>query len=209
MLLLRLGHGLPILLALALLNTVSSARAQKAQWSSDDYKRYDYERFLAGSLADQPIEAGSIDYPLLNAALFYATNEQRAAHKRPLFKHSPACERAAFGHSRDMVQHQFFSHTSVVKGKEYFGQRMAMEGISGGSRAENIFNKYGYVPITYAEFARKTVKGWMESPGHRDNILNRAYRYLGCGAYYHEARSTNRFLRFMCTQNFSSQPAQP
>lgn len=30
------------------------------------------------------------------------------------------------------------------------------------------------------------VKGWMKSKGHRENILNKQAKYLGCGVYYNE-----------------------
>ena len=33
--------------------------------------------------------------------------------------------------------------------------------------------------LTYKDLARLVVKGWMESPGHRANLLNKKYKYLG------------------------------
>jgi uncharacterized protein YkwD len=36
--------------------------------------------------------------------------------------------------------------------------------------------------LTYKDLARTVLKGWMESPGHRVNLLNRRYRYLGTAA---------------------------
>jgi uncharacterized protein YkwD len=35
---------------------------------------------------------------------------------------------------------------------------------------------------TYASFARTIVEAWMNSPGHRANIVERKLRYLGCAA---------------------------
>ncbi|HVZ66071.1 MAG TPA: CAP domain-containing protein [Lacunisphaera sp.] len=40
------------------------------------------------------------------------------------------------------------------------------------------------VPLTYAGFAAVVVKQWMDSPGHRANILNPQLRYLGCSAHW-------------------------
>ena len=34
---------------------------------------------------------------------------------------------------------------------------------------------------TYADLAGRLVQQWMDSPGHRQNILNPAFRYLACG----------------------------
>jgi len=33
---------------------------------------------------------------------------------------------------------------------------------------------------TYRGFAREVVRSWMESPGHRANIVNPSLAYLGC-----------------------------
>lgn len=35
---------------------------------------------------------------------------------------------------------------------------------------------------TYASFARTVVDAWMNSPGHRENIVNAKLRFLGCAA---------------------------
>jgi uncharacterized protein YkwD len=36
--------------------------------------------------------------------------------------------------------------------------------------------------LTYKGLARLVVKGWMKSPGHRANLLNKKYKYLGTAA---------------------------
>ena len=38
------------------------------------------------------------------------------------------------------------------------------------------------LPHTYVSFARAIVRAWMNSPGHRANIVNPEYHYLGCSA---------------------------
>lgn len=60
--------------------------------------------------------------------------------------------------------------------------------------AENIFQGWLYSSTTYFwmsipvknwmsvdDIAREAVEGWMNSPGHRSNILNRAYDREGIG----------------------------
>jgi uncharacterized protein YkwD len=37
-------------------------------------------------------------------------------------------------------------------------------------------------PHTYASLARAVVSQWMDSPGHRQNLLSREAKYLGCAA---------------------------
>ena len=60
--------------------------------------------------------------------------------------------------------------------------------------------------MTYAVLARSIVNGWMNSPHHRDNILNPQYTYMACSARlsknpFREAKSP--FTRI--TQDFGGQ----
>lgn len=54
------------------------------------------------------------------------------------------------------------------------------------------------------EFAQSVVTGWMNSPGHRANILNPDFEYLGCGcAGYKEDHGYDVFIfYYYLTQNF-------
>jgi uncharacterized protein YkwD len=58
-------------------------------------------------------------------------------------------------------------------------------------------------PYSYCEFAKIVVEGWMNSPGHRKNILNPEFTYLGCGcAKYEKQGNGYSMLYFKLTQNF-------
>ena len=55
-----------------------------------------------------------------------------------------------------------------------------------GSVGENIMElagtvQFGRLPFSPEQFAREAVEGWMESPGHRKNILNPRYDSSGIG----------------------------
>lgn len=212
----------------------SAMASQGWQWS--DYTAYNAERFFALPQVQQPLKPQAIDYKLLHAAVFYATNRARQQHDRQPFKHSPALEMAATGHSQAMTQHNFFSHTSVVPGMESMSQRLNKAGIPAGYTAENIaqFSGLNYTagkavytpatnggyfsytpkgtplrPRTYAEVGETVVQQWMDSPGHRQNILNPALNYLGVGLSAFEKKSFYNMLYFNATQNFSSRPESP
>lgn len=84
-------------------------------------------------------------------------------------------------HSDDMAERGYFSHTGPDG--ETLGERYREHGIdcAGG---ENIFrydSTYGASPETIAEVA---VEGWMESPGHRENILRPRFSMEGIGVTY-------------------------
>lgn len=82
----------------------------------------------------------------------------------------------AHDYSQAMAQQGFFSHTDP-QGRQPW-DRVSAAGISGWrSVGENI----AYGQRTPAEVQQ----GWMDSPGHRANILNTGYTHIGVGAYNH------------------------
>ena len=198
-------------------------------WEYKEYEKYNYKSFAALPEANKKINMTNIDYKLLHAAIFYETCRQRVLHKLKLFKHSPALEKAALGHSIDMVKRNFYSHTSVIRGKRTPSERLALVGIKGGTGGENIARTFGImydgtapIPVppkngvfryldgkiierhTYLSLGKVCLKGWMNSPIHRKNILNPNFTYLGCGAYYYMRANFYNMDMFKGTQNFSS-----
>jgi uncharacterized protein YkwD len=108
-------------------------------------------------------------------------NRQRAAHGvRPLHVNG-ALMRAARGHSIDMVSHGYFSH-DTPQGVSPFA-RMLHAGYAAKRRAcamgENIAAATG--PFSTPA---SIVRMWMNSPGHRANILSSTYRDTGLGVAY-------------------------
>lgn len=73
--------------------------------------------------------------------------------------------------SQDMVDNRYFSHTSPTYGSPY--QMMRSFGISYRTAGENI--AYGY------STPQAVVNAWMNSSGHRANILNSSYTQIGVG----------------------------
>ena len=73
--------------------------------------------------------------------------------------------------SQDMVDKRYFSHTSPTYGSP--SQMIRAFGLSFKTAGENI--AYGYAT------PQKVVDGWMNSSGHRANILNASYTQIGVG----------------------------
>ncbi len=73
--------------------------------------------------------------------------------------------------SQDMRDKNYFSHTSPTYGTPF--QMMKSFGISYRTAGENI--AYGY------RTPQAVVDGWMNSSGHRANILNSSYTKIGVG----------------------------
>jgi uncharacterized protein YkwD len=175
--------------------------AEMPAWTAADYTRFTPATFRLHPPVLRVMDRMALDHALLNAALFFATNAERATHKLPLFQPSRALTVSAFGHSRDMTLQDFFSHQNPKDAtKRTPWQRMEAEGVIGGQRAENIAMRT-VKGMTYLACADAIVKMWMNSPGHRANILNRKFIFLGCGA--HGCRCPKFHLH--ATQNFGSE----
>lgn len=89
-------------------------------------------------------------------------------------------------HSEDMVENNFFSHTNL-SGQSPF-DRMAEDGISYMAAGENI--AYGQ------RTPEEVMNSWMNSEGHRNNILNGAYNKIGIGI------AVTEYGTIYWTQNF-------
>ncbi|MFJ7405910.1 MULTISPECIES: CAP domain-containing protein [unclassified Lysinibacillus] len=78
---------------------------------------------------------------------------------------------AAREKSQDMQSKKYFSHTSPTFGSPF--DRMKALGITYKSAGENIAQGQ--------RTPQEVVQAWMDSPGHRANILNATYTHIGVG----------------------------
>lgn len=79
-------------------------------------------------------------------------------------------------YSQQMAEQGFFSHTSPAG--ETLVQRVRSTGIIYWHVGENLFKSTNIPQPTDV-----AVKGWMDSPGHRRNILRPEYRETGVGVW--------------------------
>ncbi|MGF0173966.1 CAP domain-containing protein [Streptomyces sp. Marseille-Q5077] len=99
------------------------------------------------------------------------TNRERArAGLRPLAV-DPALGTAAQAYSADMAARAFYSHTSPEGSQPW--DRAAAAGSRMRSIGENI--------ACGQRSSGEVVEGWMNSPGHRANILKRDFTHIGIG----------------------------
>lgn len=85
---------------------------------------------------------------------------------------------AAQGHSRAMARRHFFSHTSLNGAS--FTDRIRSTGYLRGARSWSIAENIAY-GSGHLSTPRAIGRAWMNSPGHRANILSRSYRSIGIG----------------------------
>ena len=98
-------------------------------------------------------------------------NEIRAENGLKVLTYDWELARVARYKSQDMKDNKYFSHTSPVYGTPF--QMIKNFGISYRSAGENIAKGYAT--------PQAVVNGWMNSSGHRANILNANYTHIGVG----------------------------
>ena len=102
--------------------------------------------------------------------LLNLVNEARAKYSLPKLQFDAALRKCAIAKAQDMVDNNYFSHESPVYGSPFdmmkqfnISYKTAGENIAGNSTVENAFT------------------AWMNSDGHRKNILSQNYNYVGFG----------------------------
>ncbi len=135
-----------------------------------------YSVSYRGSLPERPvfskdewsrIESGNA------RQIFDFTNVIRSRHGLDPFEWEGKVAEVAYLHSMDMSNNQYFSHTSPTYGE--LSDRFSNGDVPFMLAGENIAAKYidGVA----------SVEGWLNSEGHRVNILHKEFTHLGVGVY--------------------------
>lgn len=199
----------------------------------DYYTGYTINSFMSIGELKQRVNAVFSNFDLLDAAVFWMTNVERGKHGLKAFSFHPKLRQMATLHSGQMRLHKFFSHENPYEaryrtldnrldamkdsnfdGFRTYGENIAQYPTLNGSNSFTIEFRNGaphffasdgseILYCTCQEYAYKVVDGWMHSPGHRANILNPQFEYLGCGcAGFERKGNVVSLLYFNLTQNF-------
>lgn len=121
---------------------------------------------------------------------FHLVNAFRVCYGKSILKWSDAASVSARLHSEDMAENDYFSHTDL-EGKSPF-DRMSAQGIKWSTAGENICA--GTVTAITSHHL------WVNSEGHRRNMLTGSYTCLGVGGAFIDTG----YYGFYWTQNFFS-----
>jgi uncharacterized protein YkwD len=126
--------------------------------------------------ADAPKKpAAAADSAAYETEVVRLTNVERTARGCSALRIDDRLIKAARAHSSDMVAQRFFSHTGS-NGSNFVAREVIAGYPKKDASAENI--AWGY------RTPKDVVVGWMNSPGHRANILNCASKAVGVGVAY-------------------------
>jgi uncharacterized protein YkwD len=179
--------------------------AQSETALRDYCQHYTAKQFFALPAAKAPIDPRRIDYPLLVAAIFHETNVQRSQRNLPDLVFSVELCRAGESHLADMKANRYFGHENPKKKKATQMDVRYTKFIKGlNAMGENIAMNWVDNTMNSAEMAQAVLKLWMDSPGHRRNLLDRSYRLLGTGLLSIDVDEDYELVQFNYIQCFGS-----
>lgn len=139
----------------------------------------------------------SLAQSALELEVLQRTNQVRTERGLRPLQWDALAYKAALGHAQDMLRRSYFAHQSP----DGLGaaERLRAEGVLEVTSGENLASFEGYPD---AEIPRRALTGWMNSPGHRANLLKPEFTHLGV-ALVRQGRQV------MVVQNFIGRPFDP
>ena len=125
----------------------------------------------AAPAPEQKATPSGTELSAFEAKVIDLTNEQRRKNGLPNLQPDTALSNVAQEKSNDMQAKNYFSHTSPTYGSPF--DMMRDFGVSYNSAGENI--------AMGQQSAEEVVNAWMNSEGHRKNILSPNYTHIGVG----------------------------
>ena len=147
------------------------------QGTFDTLENSTSQRQTNGAARTMPSSALPISIPESSNAnafewsVFQLTNVERENRGVPPLQWDNILGAAARAHTEDMVRNNFFSHTGSDHSN--VGQRLTRAGFTWSRVAENIADGQ--------QSPEEVISTWMNSPGHRANILDPALTHIGVG----------------------------
>ncbi|GAA0598096.1 hypothetical protein GCM10009001_12770 [Virgibacillus siamensis] len=112
------------------------------------------------------------------------TNQERTERGLEPLEISNELSKVAREKSRDMAENNYFSHNSPTYGSPF--DMMKQYGITYKTAGENIARGQ--------RTPQEVVNGWMNSEGHRENILNESFTHIGVGYVENGNYWTQQFI---------------
>jgi hypothetical protein len=140
---------------------------------------------------------GALAQTALELEVLQRTNQVRQERGLRPLQWDALAYKAALGHAQDMQERNFFAHQNP----DGLGaaERMRAVGVLEVMVGENLASFEGYPD---PEIPQRALVGWMNSPGHRANLLKPEFTHLGV-ALVRQGR------RVMVVQNFIGRPFDP
>jgi len=190
--------------AIALLLFTSSEVGEKNEYRN--YFDLSPEEFFRLDVAKQRVNLEDPDNDLAAVSVFHATNMLRDMKGKKTLKPSYSLYLAGLAHIEEMRRHNFFGHyNNHNRARRTIRQRIEEQGGNYYIVGENLakvhpfstgdiqytYRKYGgryayfdkkgrpLKPMTYGQLGKSVVTDWYRSKGHKENLLDTDFQYLG------------------------------
>lgn len=124
---------------------------------------------------------GDASESTLSKATVCLVNRERTGRRMRALRVNRRLSRAAVSHTRDMISRSYFEHVSAA-GKNVV-DRLLSTGYLGQVKSWLVGENLAWGAGSRSS-PREIVISWMNSPGHRRNILNRRFREIGIGVVF-------------------------
>ncbi len=172
----------------------------QTRWENKNYKKISQSNFRDNPIFSQNIDK-NIDYGLLNATLFYLSNEYRVKnHKTPLI-YNIALEITAWNHAKQMGLFSFFAHENPKDAKRHkLENRGELAGITNPFLAENLAYVSNEKSKTYLEICEKFILQWKSKKENLVQLQSDDALEMGCGVFFFQ----NRWYAVQVFQSFET-----
>jgi uncharacterized protein YkwD len=155
------------------------------------------------------------DGGLLTTDIVAGTNRARLAHGAAALVQNQALDSAADEQASSMALAGEAGHANPFPGEHNVAERVSTQGVEGGHVGENVIMipllrapDGTLLPCTYAELAARLVDAWMNSPGHRANMLNPHFTHIGCAARLAHGAIAANMRVYACQVFYLARPGQ-
>jgi uncharacterized protein YkwD len=135
----------------------------------------------AAPCADANVRPGSASEAVLAKSTVCLINRERTRRGMRALRRNRNLSQAALSHTRDMIDQRYFQHVS--KSGLDVVDRLTSTGYLGRVRTWLVGENLAWGSGSRST-PRETVIAWMNSSGHRRNILNRRFREIGIGVVF-------------------------
>ncbi|GKV67689.1 putative membrane protein YlbC [Sporosarcina sp. NCCP-2716] len=139
-------------------------------------KQQPYDLFYKGEMVDVKKPSSDDQFAVdraLERQILDITNLYRTNHELGRLKRDYRLQVVAREHSKEMALQNYFSQDSPTSGS--LSNRLELAGITVKKAGENI-------ALNYTD-AIEAVHGWLNSPAHREVLLDRDFSHIGTGVY--------------------------
>ena len=148
-----------------------------------------------GADVPQPPLVAQADLGAVVSRIVELTNQTRAQNGVGPLQPVSYLANAATSHSKEMIDLNYFSHTSPTPGRAQPKMRIQLAQGWDTRIGENIYRAQG-IPV--AGLADRAMAAWLKSPSHFKNLVDPSFNSIGIGI-------VPKGDEFAITQNFSNQ----